>query len=247
MLSTLGETSHQRRSAIERIVLPILSTAVTIVAGVRDSPILMVCFGTVTVLSVLVGLRGEIGTARTLVATANRDRKTRRLYLAKIRGVGERFQRFVDRGTNDTLHGVVQEQPRHSANPLLANDLPPITLWEYPLHAWMRRMNRKISRAAFDDALLELDFLISSYQTFVIRPIFQIAKTEDVATWPARTIRNLDLLSQQLNIFGADYENIIRAIQCECPRYANMAYCRIAVPPLSVGLRAVPSVNRYQG
>ncbi len=99
-----------------------------------------------------------------------------------------RFEQFVRRQTNDTLHYIV-ESDIHRGQPALRADcqLPNVDIWIYQRQYFSQRVDRQTkTMKELRPALTEFHYLVASYNNFCVAPILEVLPANIRAKLPQR-------------------------------------------------------------
>jgi hypothetical protein len=165
--------SNWERTA--RNVLPALSLIAFIVAQLMGKqPRLSWILIALTALFVLLGYYSDLRDKAASWKSRRDDRLMVEKAYARFQEFVRRFGQFVDRRTNDNLHYIVTSDLYQGRFELRADyNLPNIEIWE-SMWTYFSERTTRVPKALkeFRSALMEFHFIIASYSSYCVAPIF---------------------------------------------------------------------------
>jgi hypothetical protein len=142
------------------------------------------------------------------------DRRTIKKAFPEFQRLVGRFRQFANRQAQDTLHYIVAyEIQQGRADVQTAPQLPNVDLWYVPMDFFVERLNRMPrTMEEFRPALMEFHFLVGTYNTFCVSPIFDRLPANVRAQLQPAIVRKLNLFQQQFSRYLEDYQLFARGL-----------------------------------
>ncbi len=147
------------------------------------------------------------------------DRRVAKEAFPELLVLVRRFEQFVNRGTSDTLHYIVESDIYQGRADLRADcQLPSIDIWFSHLEYFTERLNRqpKIMRE-LRPALMEFHFLVGSYANCCVRPIFELLPPNTRSQIQPAVFSKLNLFQQKFSRFLEDYQLFVEPLSKSRP------------------------------
>jgi len=154
------------------------------------------------------------------------DRRTVKKAFAEFQRLVARFGQFANRQAQDTLHYIIERDMQQGrADPQMAPQLPNVDLWYVPLTYFVERLDRMPrTMEEFRPALMEFHFLLGSYNTFCVSPIFDRLPANMRAQLQPAIVSKLNLFQQQFSRFLEDYQLVTRGLSESRPILQGLPY-----------------------
>ena len=218
-----------------RVLLPALSIIAFIVAQVMGkyaklSWVLIL----LAVLFAVSGYRADIRENYDRWRERHDDRRAVEETFPAFREFVRRFRTFVDRGTQDTLHYIVQTELYQNLPNTRLIQFPQADLWSSPSLYLSERLDRQHPEMReFRWSLMEFHFLVASYCSYCVAAIFQNPPPDLHAQIHPTTKGKLNLFQQRLVKFLGEYEDFSRRLSESRPSLNGLPlYCSVP-PPIS--------------
>jgi hypothetical protein len=220
MYSETAETKPTNLELTARVVLPSLTLIAFVVANLfakspRLSWILIgfgICFSILSYYSTLKRWFLKWKTSRD-------DERVATKAFPELRTLAERFGQFVNRGTNNTLHYIV-ESDIYQGRPELRADcqLPNIEMWAAHWQYFTERIDRQPkTMRELRPVLMEFHFLVGSYTNYCVRPIFELLPPNTRAKIQPAAMGKLNLFQQKFSRYLEDYQLFVEPLSKSRP------------------------------
>jgi hypothetical protein len=163
------------------------------------------------------------------------DRRTVKRALPEFQKFVTRFGQFVNRRTNDNLHYIVQSDLYQGRFELRADyNLPNIEIWESMWIYFSERTARvPKSLTEFRAALMEFHFIIASYSSYCVAPIFDYLPANRRAEIQPEVKAKLNLFQQTFARFVGEYQDFAKSLSESRPALQGLP-CFVSIPkPMS--------------
>ncbi len=210
---TDSKPSNWERTA--RVVLPALSLIAFVIAQLMGKqPKFSWALIVLTVLFVALGYYSELRDKTASWKSRREDQRAVEKAFPEFQKLVGRFRQFANRQAQDTLHYIVAyEIQQGRADVQTAPQLPNVDLWYVPLDFFIERLNRMPrTMEEFRPALMEFHFLVGTYNTFCVSPIFDRLPANFRAQLQPAIVRKLNLFQQQFSRYLEDYQLFARGL-----------------------------------
>jgi hypothetical protein len=148
-----------------------------------------------------------------------RDRKAARKAFPELQDFVRRFAAFVNRQSGDTLHYIVESDISQGRSQLRADcQLPDVDMWVYQRLYFSERLDRlPKTMKELRPALMEFHYLIASYNTFCVSPIFELLPANVRAQLTPPVVAKLNLFQQKLRSYLEGYQLFVERLVNERP------------------------------
>lgn len=216
-----------------RILLPALSLIAFIVAQVMSkSARLSWLLILLTVVFVISGYHTELQSIYRRWKGRRDNQRTVDKAFPEFREFIRRFGTFVDNRRNDTLHHIVH----NDLYPQLPNSrliqFPNIDLWgSHWLYFSQKLDHLPLAMTEFRPALMEFHFLVGSYCSYCVGPIFENPPQGFHSEIPPGIKSRLNLFQQRLTKFLEEYQNFSQHLSESRPSLNGLPiYCLMPSP-----------------
>jgi hypothetical protein len=215
-----------------RILLPALSLIAFIVAQVmgkyaRLSWLLIV----LTVVFVVSGYHAEIQASYGRWKERRDNQRAVDKAYPQFRDLVGRFGPFIDNRTNDTLHYMMRELCQTLPDVRLIQ-FPDMELWSGPwMYFWQRLDRQRMTMDEFRPAWMEFHFMVATYCSYCVRPIFENPPHGFHATIPPGAKSKLNLFQQKLVRYLGEYQDFSKTVSESRPSLNGLPmYCVMPSP-----------------
>lgn len=221
------ETKTSNLELTARVVIPILALIAFVVANVYGKwpRLSWVLVG----VAVFFGVLGHYSALKRVVLKWKarwKDRRTAKKAFPELQEFVRRFAQFVNRQTNDTLHYIV-ESDIYRGQPALRADcqLPNQDIWIVMRQYFFDRIERQPkTMKELRPALSEFQYLVASYNTFCVTPIFDLLPAEIRRQLTPPVLGKLNLFQQKFRSFLEDYQLFAERLSESRPALKEISY-----------------------
>jgi hypothetical protein len=203
------ETKSSNRQFTAKDIAPILMVIAFVVVNVYGKwPRLSWTLLVVAVLSVVFdhysAMRDGVLKWKALLA----DRVVAKRAFPELQEFARRFEHFVNRQTNDTLHYIVESDILQGRSDLRATcQLPNQDIWIVMRQYFLERVERQSkTMKELKPALIEFQYLVASYTNFCVTPIFEPLPADVRRLITPPILAKLNLFQQQFRSFLEDFQ-----------------------------------------
>ena len=215
-----------------RILLPALSLIAFIVAQVmgkyaRLSWLLIV----LTVVFVVSGYHAEFQSIYHRWKERRDDQRAVDKAFPVFRDLVHRFGPFIDNRMNDTLHHMMRELSQTLPDIRLIQ-FPDMELWSGPwMYFWQRLDRQRMTMAEFQPALMEFHFIVATFCSYCVRPIFENPPAGFHGQIPPGAKSKLNLFQQKLVRYLGEYQDFSKHVSESRPSLNGLpTYCMMPSP-----------------
>lgn len=205
------------------MVLPSLLIIATIITG-GQHPNLAVALVVLAFLSVVLGFYSVLVSAFQKWRTRKKDEKTARSAFPEFRKFVRRFENFVDRGQNNTLHYIAQcDLCQGNGATYNKLGLPDLAIWSSFWRFFADRIEQEEPTIlALRRAMEEFHHLVGSYNNQCVAVVFERLPQDLQAGITPKTRSSLNELQQRLSSFLCDYQNFVKELAESTPALKNV-------------------------
>ena len=188
-----------------------------------------------TVLFVVLGYYSDLRDKAASWKSRRDDRSVVEKAYPRFQEFVRRFRQFVDRGTNDNLHYIVSSDLYQGRFELRADyNLPSIEIWG-SMWTYFSERTARIPKSLneFRSALMEFHFILSSYSSYCVAPIFDYLPANRRAEIQPEVKAKLNLFQQTFARFVGEYQDFGKSLSESRPALQGLP-CYVSIPkPMS--------------
>ncbi len=215
-----------------RILLPALSLIAFIVAQVMGKFARlswMLIF--LTVAFVVSGYHAEFQSVYHRRKERRDDQRAVDTAFPAFQDLVRRFGPFIDNRMNDTLHYMMRELGQALPD-VRSIQFPDMELWSGPwMYFWQRLDRQRMTMAEFQPALMEFHFIVATFCSYCVRPIFENPPAGFHGQIPPGAKSKLNLFQQKLVRYLGEYQDFSKHVSELRPSLNGLpTYCMMPSP-----------------
>ncbi len=215
-----------------RILLPALALVATIIAQLmaKNAKLSWALIG-LTVFFVVSGYHAELESVYRRRKERRDDQRAVDKAFPQFRNLVGRFGPFIDSRTNDSLHYMMRELGQTLPD-IRSIQFPDMELWSGPwMYFWQRLDRQRVTMDEFRPALMEFHFIVATYCSYCVRPIFENPPHGFHGQIPPGAKSKLNLFQQKLVRYLGEYQDFSKAVSESRPSLNGLPmYCVMPSP-----------------